>query len=98
MENVGPEYEALIDLLRGFFRQVEDMAIENQLYFEIILDRCPLPAQTLRDKVKTAQDDPVRRLEVKKQFAAMWKAIESAGKSAFAEEHLNKDLPSEKPN
>ncbi|MGA9587414.1 MAG: hypothetical protein WBQ95_18935 [Terracidiphilus sp.] len=98
MTNIAPQRAALLDTLRRFLFEVENLTIENRVYFDLILERCPLPHDQLRERVTHAQQDRSIRDETHKQYAQMWETIEQAALAAFAEEHLSQTPTPDKPN
>jgi len=84
--------------LRALCTLIEDMTIENQVYFDAILDAGGINIPSLKDQVKDAQSDPVRRKQVHEQYSEMWAAVEASGNAALSQALLE-DLPqTDKPN
>jgi hypothetical protein len=98
MADLAPQRAALLNILRRFLSEIENLTIENQVYFDLILERCPLPHAQLRERVERAQQDQNIREETRKQYAQMWQSIEQAALAAFAEEHLSQTPTPDKPN
>jgi hypothetical protein len=98
MTDIAPQRAALLDILRRFLVEIENLAIENRVYFDLLLERSPVPHDRLRELVNHAQQDQNIRDETHQQYAQMWQSIEQAALSAFAEEHLSQTPMPDKPN
>ncbi len=84
--------------LRKLCIEVENLSIENGVYFDAILESRTLNLPELKARVEEAQLDPEKRREIHEMYSEMWKAVEDTGTDAFFE-GLLKDLPpSGKPN
>jgi hypothetical protein len=97
-ENVAPQFEDFRARMRQFFRAVMEIAIENDVYFSTLIERCSINPDSLRQIVKEAQESPEKQEEMRQRFAEMWNAIEGAGTAAFVEEELDKLPLPDKPN
>jgi archaellum component FlaC len=84
--------EHLKETLRKLCMEVENLAIENTVYFDAILESRTINLPNLKERVAEAQLDPVKRKEVRQMYSEMWKAVEDSGTDAFFE-GLLKDLP-----
>jgi hypothetical protein len=92
------ELEAFREILRVLCVEVENLSIENSVYFDAILESRTVNLPTLKKRVAEAQADPVKRKEARQAFSPMWQAIEDSGTAAVCEDLLNNLLPTEKPN
>lgn len=84
--------------IRTLCTAVEDEAIENQVYWQIILDSGIISLPDLKQRVEDAQADPEKRAEVHEMYLEMWKALEETGTDAFFEDLLKDLPPTDKPN
>jgi Tfp pilus assembly protein PilN len=84
--------------IRTLCTAVEDEAIENQIYWKIILDSGIISLSDLKQRVEDAQADPQKRAETHKMYSEMWKALEETGTDAFFEDLLKDLPPTDKPN
>lgn len=93
-----PELEAFREILRSLCVEVENLSIENSVYFDAILESRTISLPALREKVAQAQLDPGKRKEARQAFSGMWKAIEDSGSAAVFENLLDNLPPTGKPN
>jgi hypothetical protein len=75
-------------VLRGLCAEVENLSIENLVYFMIISENRLLPLTELEKRVAEALVDPARRLEAHRMHQGLWQALEDAGSDAFYD-HLD---------
>lgn len=92
------ELEAFLEILRALCVEVENLSIENGVYFDTILESGTINLPTLKERVAAAQADPEKRKEARQVFSLMWKAIEDSGSAAIFEGLLNNLPPTDKPN
>jgi hypothetical protein len=92
------DLELLRATLRQLFKEIEDAAIENDVYFDAILESGSINLPDLKERVTQAQADLEKRNEVQARFSEMRQAIETAGIHAYAEDLLQNLPPSGKPN
>jgi hypothetical protein len=92
------EFEKIKLTLIQLFTMIEDSAIENDIYFDAILETNRINLPDLKRRVEEAQLDPERRKEVRARYSGMWQSIETLGIDACALELLRNLPPSEKPN
>lgn len=90
--------EQFKETLRRLCFEVENLAIENFVYFDAILESGTINIPTLQERVARAQQDPQRGNEVHQMYSEMWKAVEETGKDAFFEDLLKDLPPTDKPN
>jgi len=86
------------ETMRTLCTAVEDEAIENQVYWRIILDSGIISLADLKQRVEDAQADPQKRAEVHEMYSEMWKALEETGTDALFEDLLKDHPPTGKPN
>jgi hypothetical protein len=84
--------------IRMLCTAVEDEAIENQVYWQIILDSGIISLADLKQRVEDALQDPEKRAAAHKMYSEMWKALEDTGIDAFFEDLLKDLPPTDKPN
>jgi hypothetical protein len=84
--------------LRAICTLIEDVTIENEVYFDTILDAGDVDFQTLKDRVQAAQKDQERRKKVHQMYAEMWSALEVSGVAALFEGLLEDLPPNDTPN
>lgn len=86
------------DTLRKLCTHIENLTIENQVYFDAILERGGINLPTLEERLAEAQLDPEKRKEVHQMYSQMWQALEDDGLNAFFEGLLEDLPPTDKPN
>ncbi|MGO9775660.1 MAG: hypothetical protein ACLQGT_05855 [Terracidiphilus sp.] len=86
------------ETIRKLCTAVEDEAIENQVYWKIILDSGITSLADLKQRVEDALQDPARRAEAHEMYSEMWKTLEDTGIDAFFEDLLKDLPPTDKPN
>ena len=93
----NPKLRVLIATLRQLCTELENLAIENDAYRQLLLLMCVSPEKldALRDEVLA---DPQKRIQARHDYAAMRNALERAGIDAELEELLNSLPPTDKPN
>lgn len=87
-----------LSMLRKFFDEIENQAIENKVYFDLLLERNCVSRSELEKLTSDAQKDSKKREEVHQQFAEMWTEFERIWTSVFEDEQLNRTPPPGKPN
>lgn len=85
-------------MLRQLCTLVENLAIENQVYFDAILESGSINLPNLEERVNEAQVDPEKRKQVHQMYSEMWKVVEDTGTAAFFEDLLKDLPPTDKPN
>ncbi len=84
--------------LRKLYEEVENLAIENDVYYDAILESGNINLPQLKLDVEAAKANPEKRAEVRQRYADLWQAISRAGLQAEID-GLLRELPlSEKPN
>jgi hypothetical protein len=91
-------YEHFRDTLRKICDLIEDMAIENQIYTEVILENVNISLSALQARVAEARLDPERRKQAQETYAALRQALEQTGIAALGEGLLEDLPPTDKPN
>ncbi|MGB8029529.1 MAG: hypothetical protein WCF30_07665 [Terracidiphilus sp.] len=86
------------DTLRKLCTEVENLTIENLVYFDAILESNAINVPTLKEQVAAALLDPKKRKEVHQMYSEMWKAVEDSGLDAFFQGLLQDLPPTDKPN
>jgi hypothetical protein len=86
------------DTLRKLCTQLENMAIENEVYSDLIINATLVSLDELKRLVNLALADPEKRKQIHGQFAEMWAALDQDGIAAFYEELLRDLPPSGKPS
>jgi hypothetical protein len=86
------------ETLRKICTLIEDLTIENQVYFDVILERGGINLPTLEERVVEARLDPKKRDEVHRMYSEMWQALEGGGLDAFFEALLRDLPPTDRPN
>lgn len=86
------QFEHFKETLRRFGTVIEDLTIENQVYFAAILESSEINFPTLTEQVAEAKADPERRKQVHQMYSEMWQALEGDGIAAYGE-GLLQDLP-----
>jgi hypothetical protein len=97
-ENAASRFEDFRGKMREFFCAVSDMAIENDIYFDMLVERCSINPDSLRKMVKAAQASPQKQEEIRQRFAEMWKVIEGASVDSLVEEERDKLPLPKKPS
>ncbi len=90
--------EQFKETLRRLCSLVEDLAIENMVHFDAIIESRTINFPELKERVAEAQADPEKRKEVHQMYWEMWKAVEDTGTDAFFEDLLKSLPPTDKPN
>jgi hypothetical protein len=84
--------------LRALCTLIEDLQIQNFVYYDAILEVGGINLPALEDRVKEAHGDPVKRKQVHEMYSQMWEGLETSGNAALAQALLE-DLPqTDKPN
>ena len=91
-------HDQLREVLRELFKRIEDSAIENDIYYDAILETNQINLPDLKRRVEEAQLDPEKREEIRARYSDMWQAIETLGIDASVLDLLRNLPPSEKPN
>ena len=91
-------HDQLREVLRELFKRIEDSAIENDIYYDAILETNRINLPDLKRRVEEAQLDPEKRGEIRARYSDMWQAIETLGIDASDLDLLRNLPPSEKPN
>ena len=92
------DLEHLKATLRQLFTAFEDLAIENSVYFDAILETRAISLADLKQKVADGLADPAKRAEARQAYSEMWQAIEEIGLGAFFRDQLENLPPSDKVN
>ncbi len=92
------QLEHFKETLRKLCTEVENLTIENFVYYDAILESRSINLPALKERVAQAQLDPKRRKEVHQMYSEMWKAVDGTGTDAFFEDLLKNLPPSGKPN
>jgi hypothetical protein len=93
-----PELDKFKAKLREFFHQIENLSIENSVYYELVLGNRTLTGANLHEMVQEALHDPQKRQKVLQQFSEMWMALDKIGTAAWIEEMMNSLPSSSTPN
>lgn len=92
------ELEAFRQTLLKIIETLEDLAIENEAYYEAILESRNINLPQLKRDVDAAKTNPEKRAEVRQRYAEARQGISDGGIRAYAS-HLFATLPKpEKPN
>lgn len=84
--------------LKAISTAVENAAIENFVYWQIILESHIISPDELKRLVEEALQDPQKRDEVHCMYSEMWQTLEKTGTDAFFEDLLRELSPTDKPN
>jgi hypothetical protein len=90
--------EQFKETLRRLCIEVENLAIENAVYFDTILASGIIPYEILKEMVAKGLLDEERRKVAHETYSEMWKAVEDSGTGAALEDLLNSLPPTDKPN
>jgi len=84
--------EQFKETLQKLCTQLENMSIENEVYWDVIIHMSLIGLDDLKQLVNHALVDPEKRKQARMQFAEMWAALDRFGTAALYEELL-RDLP-----
>lgn len=84
--------------LRAICMLIEDLQIQNFVYYDAILEVGGINLPALEDRVKEAQVDPARRKQVHEMYSQMWEGLEKSGNAALSQALLEDLPPTDKPN
>ncbi|MGC2695360.1 MAG: hypothetical protein WA738_06170 [Candidatus Angelobacter sp.] len=93
-----PEFEHFKETMRKLCTELENLSIENSVYFDLILEARIISYEELKETAAKALLDPERRAEAHQNYSDMWKAVDEASSGAAFEEMLNSLPPTDKPN
>ncbi|HSY34420.1 MAG TPA: hypothetical protein VK814_01590 [Acidobacteriaceae bacterium] len=86
------DLEAFRQTLLKIIETVEDLAIENEVYYDAILESRNINLPQLKRDVDAAKTNPEKRAEVRQCYAEARQGISDAGIRAYAA-HLFAALP-----
>jgi hypothetical protein len=92
------ELEHLRETLRKLTVEVENLAIENDAYLDILMTIPICSREEMKNEVDRKLADPEIRKIVRQRYSEMWKAMDDAAMSAWSEEQLHQLPPTDKPN
>ena len=84
--------------LRAISTAMENAAITDFVYWDIIRDSGIISDADLKQRVEDALQDPEKRAEVHKMYGEVWRTLEETGTDAFFEDLLKDLPPTGKPN
>lgn len=90
--------EEFKSILRRLCTEVENLTIENLVYFDAILESGTINLPALKERVAEALLDSERRKDAHQMYSEMWKAVEDTALYAFFEDQLNSLPPTDKLN
>ena len=93
-----PQLEDFKRILVQLCVEIENLSIENSVYFDAIIESGTISPLKLKEQVVEAQQNSVKREETRQRFSQMWEALQDSGTAAVFEDLLNNLPPTGKPN
>jgi hypothetical protein len=92
------ELEAYKNSLARLCTAVEDLSIENEVYFEAILESRNINIPNLKRQVAEALIDPARREAAKERYQSLWQELSRVGTEAVFADLLGRLPKSDRSN